>query len=129
MGLRGVVPNASDNAPDRGAFATGALVFRDTGQLPRGGPHSYTAIVGSDREPVTGASARATTALASGRTCSADADSRADAEECDDGPFGHGTGGRLTYQLKLPGAARDRSGSPWPGSENSPAEAVPSSAS
>ena len=34
VGLRGVVPNASDNAPDTGAYAGGRLVFRDTGQLP-----------------------------------------------------------------------------------------------
>ncbi len=55
-GFDGVVPNASDNAPDTGAYAGGRLVFRDTGQLPgEAAPHSYTAMVGSDRDPVRGA--------------------------------------------------------------------------
>ena len=55
-GFDNVVPRASDNAPDTGAYAGGRLVFRDTGQLPgEAAPHSYTAMVGSDREPVTGA--------------------------------------------------------------------------
>ena len=55
-GFDNVVPRASDNAPDTGAYAGGRLVFRDTGQLPgEAAPHSYTAMVGSDREPVRGA--------------------------------------------------------------------------
>ena len=81
-GFDNVVPRASDNAPDTGAYADGRLVFRDTGQLPlEAAPHSYTAMVGSDREPVTGAVGPGHYGPnGMGRTCSADAGSRADAE-------------------------------------------------
>ena len=54
-GFSGTVPNASDNAPDRGAYRRGRLVFRDTGRLPgETRDHSYTAIVGSDRRAAGG---------------------------------------------------------------------------
>ena len=44
-------------------------------------------------------------------------------KECDDGPFGKGTGGQLTLRVKLPGATRRRSGSRVAGSDDSPADA------
>ena len=50
---------ARSRRPSTGA----ALVFRDTGRLPgETGNHSYTAIVGSDRDPVGGTRGPATTA-------------------------------------------------------------------
>ena len=121
-GFGGTVPNASDNAQDRGAFARRRLVFRDTGQLPgESRNHSYTAIVGSDRDPVGGSDGRrATTARsAQGRRCAADQTPAPMPSECDDGPFGRGTGGRLRYEVKVRGG---RSTTLWiavAGSENS----------
>ena len=54
-GFGGTVPNASDNAPDTGAYDRGTLTFRDTGRLPgEAANHSYTAIVGSDRRAAGG---------------------------------------------------------------------------
>ena len=124
-GFDNVVPRASDNAPDTGAYADGRLVFRDTGQLPlEAAPHSYTAMVGSDREPVTGAVGPGHYGPnGMGRTCSPTQVPAPMPKECDDGPFGKGTGGRLTYELKLPSGG---SRSLWigvAGSDDSPADA------
>ncbi len=125
-GFDGVVPRASDNAPDTGAYAGGRLVFRDTGQLPgEAAPHSYTAMVGSDREPVRGAVGPGHYGPnGMGRTCVPPRIAPAPMpKDCDDGPFGKGTGGRLTYELKLPAGG---SKSLWigvAGSDESPADA------
>jgi hypothetical protein len=86
-------PGAAQNAPDTGAFADGALVFRDTGKP------DYTAVVGSSATPVGHA-------LGSGHRgpqepaviCPADGTPPA---HCDDSAFGKGTGGRLDYQVRL----------------------------
>ncbi|MET0686287.1 MAG: glycogen debranching protein [Solirubrobacteraceae bacterium] len=122
-GFGGTVPNASENAPDRGAFDTDKLIFRDTGKLTgETAPHSYTAIVGSDRSPVNAVLGRGFYGpYGLGRRCAAD--SQAMPSACDDGPFGNGTGGRLHYRVRVPG---QRSTTVWvaaAGSENSPAEA------
>ena len=45
-GFSGVTPNASDNLPDHGAFADGALQFTDDGALPGAPEHHYAALVG-----------------------------------------------------------------------------------
>ena len=122
---KGKVPNASDNAPDRAWTSRRKVIFRDTGQLP-GEPrnHSYTAIVGSNRKP------RALRVgpghygpFGAGRRCTAEQKPEPLPRECDDGPFGRGTGGRLRYKLKLPARG---SASVWiavAGSDNSIAEA------
>jgi hypothetical protein len=124
-GFTGTVPNASDNAPDRGAFDGRRLVFRDTGRLPgETANHSYTAVVGSDRDPLTGKTGPGHYGpFGDGRRCAADQTPAPMPSECDDGPFGRGTGGQLRYNVKVDG---HRSTTVWiavAGSENSPAEA------
>jgi hypothetical protein len=104
-GFGGTVPNANDNAPDTGAFENGTLVFRDTGRLPgEAANHSYTAIVGSNRPPL-----RTATVgpghygpFGAGRRCTAEQTPAPMPRECDDGPFGRGTGGRLRYDVSIP---------------------------
>jgi hypothetical protein len=123
-GFTGTVPNASDNRPDRGRFDGDRLIFRDTGTLPNeGAPHSYTALVGSNRSPVNATLGQGFYgANGLGRRC-VDVEPKPMPSDCDDGPFGKGTGGRLHYRLEVPGG---RSRTLWvavAGSENSPAEA------
>ena len=124
-GFDGVVPNASDNAPDTGAYAGGRLVFRDTGQLPgEAAPHSYTAMVGSDREPVRGAVGPGHYGPnGMGRKCSATAEPAPMPKECDDGPFGKGTGGRLAYEIRLRAGGSRTLWIGVAGSDDSPADA------
>ena len=122
-GFSGTVPNASGNAPDTGAFSGGRLVFRDTGGLPGEAPkHAYTALVGSDRAPHEGKTGPGFYGpFGAGRVCAAN--SQAMPSECDDGPFGRGTGGRLHYKLRVPGNGSETVWIAVAGSENSPAEA------
>src|SRR4029079_17906115 len=80
------------------------LTFRDIGSYPgEGGNHSYTAIVGSDRAPqgagVIGPGHYGP--FGSGRVCPGDLKDPMPSQ-CDDGPFGKGTGGRLRYLVNLP---------------------------
>ena len=106
-GFAGTVPNASDNAQDTGAFEDGTLVFRDTGRLPgEERDHSYTAIVGSNRTPLDTASLGPGHygPFGAGRRCAADQTPAPMPSQCDDGPFGRGTGGQLRFDV--PVAAR-----------------------
>jgi hypothetical protein len=124
-GFTGVVPNASDNVQDRGAFNGRTLVFRDTGKLPlESRNHSYTAIVGSDRAPTGGRTGPGHYGpFGEGRRCTGTEDPAPMPSQCDDGPFGKGTGGRLRYKVKVRG---HRSKTLWiavAGSESSVAEA------
>src|SRR5215217_7739950 len=75
-GFGGTVPNASDNAPDTGAYRGGRLVFRDTGRLPgEDRNHDYTALVGSDRRAAGGETGPGHYGpFGAGRVCAADAD-------------------------------------------------------
>jgi hypothetical protein len=104
-GFDGVVPNASDNAADRGSFGAGILTFRDTGRYDgEAADHSYTALVGSDRKPINGEAGPGHYGpFADGRTCSPTQTPAPMPSECDDGPFGNGTGGRLHYGVDVPG--------------------------
>ena len=124
-GFGGIVPNASENAADSGSFANGSLVFRDTGKFTgETGNHSYTAIVGSDRAPVDGDTGPGHYGpFGQGRRCAGDQTPAPMPSECDDGPFGHGTGGRLHYQVDVPGSGSTTIWIAVAGSENSVAEA------
>jgi hypothetical protein len=104
-GFTGVTPNASDNLPDHGSFDGHGLVFTDDGALPGAPTHHYAALVGTTMTPDSGAIGDQFYGPQPGHRCTgtepgAPADPKP--SQCDDGPFGHGTGGELTYTLSLP---------------------------
>ena len=104
-GFTGVTPNASDNLPDTGSFNGQDLVFTDDGALPGAPVHHYAALVGTSLTPDTGAISPKFYGPQPGHRCTgtepgAPADPKPSV--CDDGPFGKGTGGELTYTLNLP---------------------------
>jgi hypothetical protein len=109
-GFTGVTPNASDNLPDTGRYDGRSLVFTDDGALPGAPTHHYAALVGTSLKPDSGAIGHQYWGAQSGHRCTgtepgAPADPKP--SQCDDGPFGNGTGGELTYTLSLP-AGRSR---------------------
>jgi hypothetical protein len=101
----GVTPNASDNLADTGAFDGRALVFRDRGSLPHPNAprHDYAALVGSNRRPLAGRTGDGFWGAQSGHRCTGTETTAPMPSECDDGPVGKGTGGRLRYGLEVPG--------------------------
>lgn len=104
-GFDGVTPNASDNLPDKGQFDGRDLVFTDDGKLPGAPEHHYAALVGTAMKPGSGTVGDQFWGPQPGHRCTgtepgAPADPKPSA--CDDGPFGRGTGGELTYSLSLP---------------------------
>jgi hypothetical protein len=103
-GFSGTVPNASDNLPDHGTFDGNSLVFTDDGSIG-GVMHHYAALVGSNLKPERSSTAAATggnfRGPQPGNPCTAN-DSTSMPSACDDGPFGHGTGGELSYQVTVP---------------------------
>jgi hypothetical protein len=106
-GFTGVTPNASDNLPDTGRFDGRNLVFTDDGALPGAPVHHYAAVVGTALKPTSAAVGPGHWGPQPGRRCTgtepgAPADPKP--SQCDDGPFGRGTGGRLAYQVRLPAA-------------------------
>ncbi len=90
---------AQVNLPDTGAYAGGALAFRE-----QGAGHDYAALVGSSLRPVghaLGPDHRGPQDPAV--VCPAEGTAP---PRCDDSAFGKGTGGRLDYSLSLsPGRA------------------------
>jgi hypothetical protein len=104
-GFTGVTPNAQDNLPDRGRFDGHNLVFTDDGALPGAPVHHYAAVVGTSMTPDSGMIGTRFWGPQPGHRCTgtepgAPADPKP--SQCDDGPFGAGTGGELTYTLSLP---------------------------
>jgi hypothetical protein len=104
-GFTGVTPNASDNLPDTGRFDGRRLVFTDDGALPGAPAHHYAALVGTALKPDAGEIGDQFWGPQPGHRCTgtepgAPADPKP--SQCDDGPFGRGTGGQLTYNLSLP---------------------------
>ena len=105
-GFSGVTPNASENLADHGSFAGNALQFTDDGALPSapGAVHHYAALVASDQTPTghdvtdTGGAFRGPQGT---NVCSA----QEMPSQCDDGPFGKGTGGELGYTVTVPAGA------------------------
>lgn len=98
-------PGAAEvNLPDTGAFRDGTLEFRESGTSPGLGAHEYAAVVGSSLRPSghsLGAGHRGPQDPAV--VCPADGPTPF---RCDDSATGHGTGGRLDYQVRLrPGQA------------------------
>jgi hypothetical protein len=105
-GFSGVVPNASDNIPDRGAFTGRALQFTDDGALPGAPVHHYAALVASNLDPAAGVASASDGAFRGpqGSHVCHDGD-QSPPSACDDGPFGRGTGGELSYRIVLPAHA------------------------
>jgi hypothetical protein len=106
-GFTGVTPNASDNLPDTGSFDGRHLRFTDDGALPGAPEHHYAALVGTALKPDSGEIGDQFWGPQPGHRCTgtepgAPADPKP--SQCDDGPFGRGTGGQLTYTLSLPAA-------------------------
>jgi hypothetical protein len=99
----GVTPNASDQFADSGSFDGTTLVFRDQGTLPHQNatPHDYAALVGSNLTPSGGETGAGHFGPQPGTRCAGD-DGTSMPRQCDDGPFGKGTGGQLRYSVDLP---------------------------
>ncbi|MGH3387415.1 MAG: hypothetical protein ACRDOO_00885 [Actinomadura sp.] len=99
----GTTPNQlAYNLPDTGGFDRDALVFRDKGTppVPNADAHDFTALVAADRAPTAhqlGAGHRGPQEPPV--VCPAEGDQP---DHCDDTAFGKGTGGRLTYEVKVP---------------------------
>jgi hypothetical protein len=94
-------PNQADfNLPDTGGFDSNALVFREQGTppVPNATPHDYAAVVGSKLPAEAhqlGADFRGPQSPPV--VCSPSNQPA----RCDDSAFGKGTGGRLTYRVRL----------------------------
>ncbi|HEV7899302.1 MAG TPA: hypothetical protein VGP31_15830 [Planosporangium sp.] len=94
------------NLPDTGTFDGHNLLFRETGTppVPGAAAHDYAAVVGSSLTPdahrlgdaMRGPQDPAVVCPATDPTPA----------RCDDGPYGKGTGGELTYTFDLPRAGR-----------------------
>jgi hypothetical protein len=94
------------NLQDTGAYDNGALLFRDQGtpDIPNARAHDYAALVAADRTPVghqlgkdhRGPQDPAVVCPVTGDT----------PKRCDDTGFGKGTGGRLSYDVKVPAGHR-----------------------
>src|SRR5204863_352906 len=89
-----------------GRFYARALQFRDDGALPGAPEHHYAALVGanapllSHRVAGTGGAFRGNQG---NRVCTGSEPAPGKMpSECDDGPFGKGTGGQLTYRVHVP---------------------------
>jgi hypothetical protein len=90
------------NLPDTGAYEDGALVFRERGtpKVPNATAHDFAAMVAADRTPVAHQ-------LGGGHRGPQDPpvicpSTGTPPDRCDDTDFGKGTGGRLSYDVKLP---------------------------
>ncbi len=105
-GFDGLTPNAKDNLPDKGRFDGKHLVFTDNGTLPgESRPHHYSAVVGTSLRPTAGAIGHQYYGPQPGTKCQAPPPNTTDARmpsACDDGPFGNGIGGELSYSITLP---------------------------
>jgi hypothetical protein len=104
-GFTGVTPNASDNLADRGRYDGRHLVFTDDGALPGAPEHHYAALVGTALKPDSGVIGDQFWGPQPGHRCTGTepgAPAEPKPSQCDDGPFGRGTGGQLTYTLSLP---------------------------
>ena len=99
-GFDGAQPNAKDQAPDTGAYDGGTLLFRDQGSTG-GEPHDYAAVVGSALTPSGGEAGPGHRGPQPGTVCPGELKDPMP-RQCDDGPFGKGTGGQLRYSVSLP---------------------------
>ncbi|MEO7261928.1 MAG: glycogen debranching protein [Jatrophihabitantaceae bacterium] len=104
-GFTGLTPNASDNIADKGRYDGKNLVFTDDGALPGTPRHHYAALVGTSLKADSGKIGQQYWGPQPGHRCTGTepgAPAEPKPSQCDDGPFGRGIGGRLTYSLSLP---------------------------
>ena len=104
-GFTGLTPNASDNLPDSGSYDGKDLTFTDNGALPGMPTHHYAALVGTSLKPDSGQIGHQFWGPQAGHVCTGTepgAPALPKPSQCDDGPFGRGTGGELTYSVSLP---------------------------
>ena len=99
-------PYSAANEPaDQGAYDGRDLAFTNDGSPGPSAPeHHYAALVGSDRAPASGVAAASGGGYRGpqpGTRCAA-SDQTSAPSACDDGPYGHGTGGELHYSVSLP---------------------------
>ncbi len=92
----------ASNLPDTGSYQDGDLVFREQGtpKVKGASKHDYSAFVAADRTPVAhqlGAGHRGPQDPPV--VCPTTGDTP---QKCDDSGFGQGTGGRLSYDVKVP---------------------------
>jgi hypothetical protein len=107
-GFSGVTPNASDNIADQGSFTGDALQFTDDGALPGAPEHHYAALVGTSLTPDAGAIGPQFWGPQLGHRCTGTepgAPAEPKPSQCDDGPFGRGTGGELQYTVTIAAGA------------------------
>ncbi|MEU8616040.1 hypothetical protein AB0C29_49460, partial [Actinoplanes sp. NPDC048791] len=90
------------NLSDTGGFDGRNLVFRETATGER--PHDYAAVVGSSLTPDSHELGPGHRGPQEPAVVCPEADPAP--ARCDDGPYGRGTGGRLTYTLEVPRAGR-----------------------
>jgi hypothetical protein len=89
---------AAYNLPDTASYDNGALLFRETGTPPVAGarPHDWAAMVASTLSPTGHAFGPAMRGPQGNVICGDPTPA-----DCDDGPYGKGTGGQLTYTLNV----------------------------
>jgi hypothetical protein len=89
---------AAYNLPDTGSYDNGALLFRETGTPPVAGArsHDWAAMVASTLSPTGHAFGPAMRGPQGNLICGDPTPA-----DCDDGPYGKGTGGQLTYTLNV----------------------------
>ena len=94
---------ATFNLPDTGAFDGRNLVFREQGTPPvaNAAPHDWAALVGSSLTPTGHALGAGMRGPQGGVVCGDPTPAI-----CDDGPYGMGTGGQLTYDVTVGGSGR-----------------------
>jgi hypothetical protein len=102
-GFDNAVPNAKDNLADTAAYDGRNLVFREQGQIPHPNAevHDWAALVGSDRRPISGTTGATHRGDQGDTVCTPASHAQAMPSECDDGPFGRGQGGQLSYQVRI----------------------------
>jgi len=97
------------NLKDTGRVAGGSLLFREDGTPPvdNAEPHHYAALVGSTLAPVHTALGPAHRGPQGDVICPASGPGTpTPPDRCDDTAYGKGTGGRLTYSVRVPAGGR-----------------------
>jgi hypothetical protein len=88
------------NLPDTGGYERGALVFREQGTPPvqNADAHDFAALVAADRDPAAHELGAGHRGPQEPPVICTDTTPR-----CDDSVYGKGTGGRLSYEVEVPG--------------------------